>query len=47
MIADRLRTVDWSKDSNPTGVVKPVYGTQTFPLTAKAVKLKGHTFKNV
>ena len=24
-------------DSHPTGVVKPVYGIPTFPLTAKAV----------
>ena len=37
-IADRLRTVSWSKDSHPTGVVKPVYWIQTFPLTAKAVQ---------
>ena len=36
-IADRLRTVSWSNDSHPTGVVKPVYGIPTFPLTAKAV----------
>ena len=28
----RLRTVSY-----PTGVVKPVYGIPTFPLTAKAV----------
>ena len=31
MIADWLRTVIWSKDSHPTGVVKPVYGIPTFP----------------
>ena len=36
-IADRLRTVSWSNDSHPTGVVKPVYVYPTFPLTAKAV----------
>ena len=36
-IADRLRTVSRSNSSHPTGVVKPVYGYQTFPLTAKAV----------
>ena len=35
-IEDRLRTVSWSNDSHPTGVVKPVYGIPTFPLTAKA-----------
>ena len=45
-IVDRLRTVSWSSDSHPTGVVKPIYGTPAFPLTAKAVLLKGHTFKN-
>ena len=27
-IAERLRTVSWGNDSHPTGVVKPVYGTQ-------------------
>ena len=36
-IADRLRTVSWGNDSHPTGVVKPVYGIPTFPLTAKVV----------
>ena len=36
-IADRLRTVSSSNNSNPTGVVKPVYGYQTIPLIAKAV----------
>ena len=36
-IADRLRTVSWGSDSHPAGVVKPVYGIPTFPLTAKAV----------
>ena len=35
--ADRLRTVNSGNDSHPTGVVKPVYGIQTFPLTATAV----------
>ena len=28
-IADRRRTVSWSNSSNPTGVVKPVYGYPT------------------
>ena len=46
-IADRLRTVSWGNDSHPTGVVKPVYGIPTFPLTAKVLQSKGHTFKNV
>ena len=36
-IADRLRTVSWGNNSHPAGVVKPVYGIPTFPLTAKAV----------
>ena len=36
-IADRLRTVSWSNSSHPTGVVKPVYGRPTFPLTTTAV----------
>ena len=36
-IVDRLRTVSWSANSYPTGVVKPVNGYPTFPLTAKAV----------
>ena len=44
-IADRLRTVSWGNDSHPTGVVKPVYGIQTFPLTAKAVQSKGFLSK--
>ena len=44
-IADRLGTVSWSNNSNQTGVVKPVYGYPTFPLTTKAVHSKGHTFK--
>ena len=34
-IADRLRTVSWSNNSHPTGVVKPVNGYPTFPLTTK------------
>ena len=46
-IAKRLRTLSLSNNSNPTGVVKPVYGNQTFQLTAKAVYSKGHTFKNL
>ena len=36
-IADRIRTVSWGNDSHLTGVVKPVYGNPTFPLTTKAV----------
>ena len=35
-IPDRLSTVSLSSDSHPTGVVKPIYGTPAFPLTAKA-----------
>ena len=35
-IADRLRTVSWRNNSHLTGVVKPVYGYPTFPLTTKA-----------
>ena len=34
---DRLRTVSWSNDGHPNGVVKQVYGIPSFPLTAKAV----------
>ena len=34
---DRLTTVSWSSYFYPTGVVKPVNGIPTFPLTAKAV----------
>ena len=36
-IADRLRTVSWSNNSHPTGVVKPVNERSTFPRTTKAV----------
>ena len=36
-IADRLRSVSWSNNSHPTGVVKLVYECSTFPLTATAV----------
>ena len=36
-IVDRRRTVSWSNDIHPTGVVKHVYGIPTFPLTTKAV----------
>ena len=46
-IADRLTTVSWGNDIHPTVVVRPVYGIPTFPLTAKAVLSKGHTFKNL
>ena len=44
-IADRFRTVSWGNDSHPTGVVKPVYGIPTFPLTATAMLSKGRTLK--
>ena len=47
-ITQRLRT-DLGRSvgvtSNPTGVVKPVYGIPTFPLTAKAVQSKGHNIQ--
>ena len=35
-IADRLRTVSWSNNSHPTGVIKPVFyaKTQMFVLIA-------------
>ena len=36
-IADRLRAVRWSNYYHQTGMVKPVYGIPTFPLTTKAV----------
>ena len=36
-IADRLKTVSWGNNSHSTGVVEPVYGIQTFPLTTTAV----------
>ena len=36
-IADRLKTVSCSNNSNPNDLVKPVYVYPTFPLTAKAV----------
>ena len=39
-IADRLRTVSWGNDSHPTGVVQPVYGIPTFPLTTKDCVIK-------
>ena len=41
MIASRLRTVSWSNNNHPTGVV---YGYPTFPLTAKALYLKGQLY---
>ena len=37
-IADRLRTVSWSNNSHQTGIVKPVYGYPTFPLTFPTTK---------
>ena len=36
-ITDRLGTVSWSTSSHSTGVVKPVYGRSTLPLTATVV----------
>ena len=36
-VADRLRMVSLGNDSHRTGVVQPVYGIPTFPLTAKAL----------
>ena len=39
-IADRLRTVSWGNDSYPTGVVKPVNGILTLPLTTKVVQAR-------
>ena len=36
-IADRLTAVSWSNNIDPTGVVKPVYGSLTSPLTTKAI----------
>ena len=43
---DLLRTVSWSNNSHPTGVVKSVYERSTFPLTATVVQSKGHKVKN-
>ena len=47
-IADQLRTVSWSNNSHPTGVVKPVYGYPSFPLATKVVYKRTHilTFIN-
>ena len=36
-IADWLRAVSWSNDSDQTGVVNPVYGIPVSSLSAKAV----------
>ena len=41
MITERFRAVSWMNESHPTGVVKPIYGIQTFPLTANSVYSKG------
>ena len=43
MIADWLRTDGWSNNRHPAHVVRPFYGIQTFPLTARAVYSKGHS----
>ena len=32
-IADRLRTISWSNDSQPTGVVEPAKGVLNLPPT--------------
>ena len=45
IIADGLRTVNSSSDSQPTYVVKSVYEIPTLPLTAKAVLFIGFTIK--
>ena len=45
-IADRLRTVSWSNNSRSDSEVKPVYAYPTFPLPAKAMLSKEHTFEN-
>ena len=47
MIADRLRTVSWSSKSHQTGMVKPVSGIPTFPLTATAMNQKDTHLKFV
>ena len=44
MSTDQLRAVSESNNSNPTGVVKPVYERSTFTLTKTAVLLIGHSF---
>ena len=36
-IANQPQTVSWSNNSHPTGMVKPVYGYPTFPLTTTTV----------
>ena len=46
-IANEFRMVNWSDDSHPTGVVTPVNGVPTFPLTTNAVLSKGHAFKDL
>ena len=33
-----MENIGWSNDNQSTGVVQPVYGIPTFPLTAKAVQ---------
>ena len=45
VLRQRLLTVSWGNDSHPTGVVNPVYGIQTFPLTEKAVVIKDTHYK--
>ena len=42
-IADRLRTVSWSDDSHPTGVIKLVYETPT-PSNHKSCVIKRTNF---
>ena len=43
-VADRLKKVSFGNDSHPAGMVKQVYGIQTFQIIAKAVLSKEHTF---
>ena len=43
-IGDRLRVVNWSNYSQPTGVIT-LSKDPTFRLPAPVVKSKGHTFK--
>ena len=46
-ITDRLRTVRWSDNSHPTGVVNLRIKGPSFLLPVIAVQSKGQTFKNL
>ena len=47
-ISDRLGTFSWSNKSHRTGVVQPLYGYPTFPLTTKSRVIKrAHILKKV